>query len=1558
MSFLHGVLESVKGDENVTKYSVSSELDGILQYLQNSVGKGAALLAGQLKEVCAWLNRYEMHLGRKTGDVITQLGELKDKKIDEEYRKRVSISDTKPLHEQLSDWTNVLKEVETEVKKLEGDYVSKFDSSLKQKIMSEINDITEAVWLLQDSAKEKAYVEQVKAVDRTLDEEEKKLKRQMKLKCEEHRGMVAGTLNGIGVKLKELAGFNTAHFGGIKKNLEDTKEELVKLNCERKGDIRFYIDAIKQKVDESYVILCAKKKELDDLVSSAQQSFVAIQQNVGKQGGVPPNSIYSDWDNLKTKMQNFVKELNGASASDPGGQKAGILREMVSKFGTYAEKFKKEGPGENTFSDIVEEWIDDILRENGVVNAWLDAYFKKRNNFKEPFNGWNSKREENSTRTKKLAGLIAKQLSQQINEAVQGAQSLLTSTTNISDHVRTVHLVSKGFANKIGEKIKTEIQINQFASELVKTLHMSGNDGLLMSAPSSGNTDTDLFRAVRYTICELVGAARQAGWQIGSCTGDDNSGTDIGNVNEAMDKVAEINKQFNDNKDEDVRPHDYGHNIQTALDRVVSKIESLGTFLGKTLDRGGSIQEKIDSDTNGLQSVIEELYKLIKESEDKEHDGIINKNIKEVDLKMDKLRDKVRDKLIELADVVSQADETISHAIDGVKHAISDAAEKTNQAVSHLKSQLLADVEAAFARVTYEVKQLFADQKLADLKALGTLVSRQLKTVKGIIDKDLKSGLKGFLKILSGVQADVSIISVPGNKLTELMNAVHSLPEGSTHSEKLTSLLQKFQNYSGHIYDYVTKDMMQNFASTPKVNGEYAGKLQSIHSHLSTLLSHLREQKHFTHAVPRMLQTLKTSVLSLHSTAFANPAYPVLDAFPKSLVPFVEQLEKGYVNKYEGGEEITWQEHFSNNPTEESGNVSKICLSVFSILNSDLSELKRKCEVTSKSDTINERTEIGRLLMDCGFIVSTTDERQDGELRNKTDCHCGFIDSKLAGEFVSLTHKFRLTETISELFTHLKTYYQVSHHATLSATKHPSNVYQMLTWCAGFRYNHMFSKVDAYVKTLFQKPDDQKNDDYSKIDPMKLRLVATATIQPTNVVELVRSCTRRYDAISWRDCWYGRGVGGSAWNCNEKQCPNQECKLSGDQNAKQSATQNANQTADQICNQHPKCGIKSPLQSFLEDGLPGFLPHQLTKLGCGMECSLGKHRGLPCKTPMGFGDISVAASHTKNGEYLKGILEKLCGKARSPLSILCSFLTCLLQRHPQTLGDMFAFYFNFLNGWANSGTHRKDAFDKAVNKAYFGEAYPQLNVFSIFQNTAPSSNTHTNGALLCLVNCDNAAPSKATCGRYLQPMGFNTWLVFTDKNADKYLSWIVYLTETFYDLLKKLYDDCCIKCNKPGTRCYDKSCVKTCVASHSSVHSNACKSIANCPYSRPTLAKYGFTLQSPYNLSGANDAKNKRTCKDLCNALKHLLDEKNVLFTLAYKTIPQFLFEIRAKFIWTLVALWSLSLLYLLHITVVRLDVLRIRSHLRSPASHRIAAQSLLAAARVRALANVKYFSP
>ncbi|GBE63104.1 hypothetical protein, conserved [Babesia ovata] len=109
-----------------------------------------------------------------------------------------------------------------------------------------------------------------------------------------------------------------------------------------------------------------------------------------------------------------------------------------------------------------------------------------------------------------------------------------------------------------------------------------------------------------------------------------------------------------------------------------------------------------------------------------------------------------------------------------------------------------------------------------------------------------------------------------------------------------------------------------------------------------------------------------------------------------------------------------------------------------------------------------------------------------------------------------------------------------------------------------------------------------------------------------------KQCNNGTKSGGWNDCWYGQHVGGSSWNCNTKQCANQNCP--------QIANQKTNQSADQRCDQHPICGVKSPLNRSLKMGYQAFylihLKHLVVSLRVQCPTTLESRVSLPWALPI------------------------------------------------------------------------------------------------------------------------------------------------------------------------------------------------------------------------------------------------------------------------------------------------------------------------------------------------------
>ncbi|CDR71859.1 hypothetical protein, conserved [Babesia bigemina] len=985
---------------------------------------------------------------------------------------------------------------------------------------------------------------------------------------------------------------------------------------------------------------------------------------------------------------------------------------------------------------------------------------------------------------------------------------------------------------------------------------------------------------------------------------------------------------------------------------------------------------------------------------------------------LENLKNKISDiakKIGEIETPIADANKAFESVINILVSEVRDCRNTARMATSALISTLKHRVKSAFNDVEDAIQKMYVEHMNSNAKNVLKSVSAQFSSIQETITTDMDTGLKG---LMSKMRNKFAILTSPSKDLQTCANKVKNFYDSFFTSLKSQSDLSpdRLTPLSSAL-----SVLLSTMHSQRHFSAAVSRKLAELQTQLDTLTPTA-----FSQASP-LLNVLKAGVQAFHGelakqyvsrysgmevgemvredkiTAYGTKLSKVFLTSLSTLCDDLNPLKKYSVT--------TWRQERINKDTPIGYFLAS-----------------RGFEVNSETgkQTGKLRDKPGML----GFhIFKFLDKSRGSDNEHLKKCKEEGNEHDEKVTTAATKSPFGVVGILNCLFRHLHQYYTACHLRHIDRPKSPSSVYQMLVWLTGLPHNRVFPKVSVSdIADLFEKPDAEAGDSNPdgplvlQTDPDTLpaypQTIAASTLTTTihrvcvaaediltsilghghadgiyavdfntnpdgfsyptapgacldmlcdvlnrlyqQLFFLYGQCSNEEPSVSWRDCWYGNQVGGSAWNCNTMQCPDQK----GNQIHKQKCNQKCDQTA--------QCGIKSPLQSFLEDGLPGFLPHSFTKPGCKLTCTLSNHRGIPCRTPMGFADISVTASHRQTGEYLKKVLEGFCGSESAPLTKLCAQLTCLLQKPPQTLGDIFAFYYGYMEKWANDfygnspkkNLYTRDAFREAVNDAYFGEPYEHLDPITLV-SSSKHTEKHSKGNLCSIANCESG--SVAPCGLYVKSMTQDITKYYSAEHKANHLSWIVYITETFCDLLKKLYDDCCKKCGPGGSKCHVKSCAEQCEIKYSDdkkhslenkSHQHDCKSIINCRDTHPTLYKYGFTFGKTWALNGSrNEARAKRTCRDFCEALKKMLAEGSVLITLRGH-IDDFLWAIRFNFSITVLALWLLSLLYLLHIFIIRLDLLHIKSHLHSPSSHRIAAQSLLAAARVNKLNRVFYLQP
>ncbi|CDR71752.1 hypothetical protein, conserved [Babesia bigemina] len=958
--------------------------------------------------------------------------------------------------------------------------------------------------------------------------------------------------------------------------------------------------------------------------------------------------------------------------------------------------------------------------------------------------------------------------------------------------------------------------------------------------------------------------------------------------------------------------------------------------------------------------------------------------------------------------------------------------------IAHLQAFVAGRSAAALTAIQSRAKEDYYEATRKMFTAMQRDVHMQIDEINNLIALDYNNGVKGLLK---RVMDKDNAFSGSNNKLKKLdVKKTDSIQA----NERLRSLSANLKAYLVNILSYVFYPVGTGLTDDP------AKKVKNIQTDVDELLEHLSvsndsKKYNYDNKFVTFLTSLSSSLTALHPSAFANPRHPeLLDAVRAGLQGFVKEMERVYVNGYDGGEGIKmWYKNDKESGylTTKGRNGAKVFLSFLPMLLEDLTKLNDKCRGNWKNQFICETNGenenlLGKFLKRCGYKVAKSDTSKDGESECKKSriginiydrLATRIFDASIVNHLKACDYNkdnkkegpekvnFDYFDLLKCLYHHLDQFNEVGHLSTLGSRRQPCSVYEMLLWLSGLPHHpvHTAMRDETILEIIENINKDEKKTDieadgftFSMGETISICLEAYPRKVPYDSLQkaVTHICSQAYDVLCAiagtgdADTFYASDYCNNSMKFNypasgedcldmfldilRRMLPTlqflkQQCELSTNMNGWQQCKYGKDiKTGKWPCNEHSSdesndetnCQPNSPLMGYLNDCLPGHLPHQLSKIGCKYECNTCPStlkKGMPCLTPLGFRGFS---GNTKRGKELGEVLTKFLGNE------YIQGLFCLQPQPPKTLPEHFGFALTLVKGWINITNFRNKGLPNISFQSAFEASVRDLSIDlysdpyeltkSLTKSYGSQSVVHDSCEHPHLVNftssdiCTNRR-SDVSCASYLNIASNETYSYLVNKHAGLYVSWAVYLPWSFWELLNNLYKDFCnIFCADWGCRgCLRGDKCKR--GEHGTVDDKTgdakckCSSIVRCKGVPPLLYRYGFAFG---NVSELDETKFEKTCSNFCHQLKKLLDSK--YFIDLFENCDKFIFTIRAPFIWLNVALWLLSLLYLLHIMVIRLDLLHIKSHLHSPSSHRIAAQSLLAAARVGKLSKVFYLQP
>ncbi|CDR71570.1 hypothetical protein, conserved [Babesia bigemina] len=965
-----------------------------------------------------------------------------------------------------------------------------------------------------------------------------------------------------------------------------------------------------------------------------------------------------------------------------------------------------------------------------------------------------------------------------------------------------------------------------------------------------------------------------------------------------------------------------------------------------------------------------------------------------IDVELKKIRDDIHKlRTNNLDNAIKQTDTFLTQFADKAgEQIVKDLEQDANIEVTQAETDIIHELRKRYIAF---IKLLLAD--------FSTKCKSELNGLPAAITADADKGAKGFMKQFEDkfIKDDKCI---EGIKKIEATSPAQKQSPLTQAAGKLNHAVRRFFNYY-----HKQADFASDFT-----------KLKPTKDALHTLLDGIRESQRFDYQFRQNLDSFNDVIGKLAPQQFGVSSTSMLQSLKEGFTALVTALDKAYISTYDsetfGGEMFERQKL-----TPYGAKFAKICLTVVCTLKATLTDLTHNCK-SLRGQQINKSTDVGRSFVAHGYAVSDATlqngELQNkptvaGEnvakrlllaISGATDnAHLRWCESNKQRK----DNHFHVFDAIDCIFSHFEQYNELCHLLTASSRQHPCSVYDILIWLSGFPYTAVYATMrDITISDLFDNPhkkaagDDEleltstdmaaqsitahpRNISYNYVRKAVEHICATSYDVLTAVVgtgdsrtvyasdfcnnsfnfhypsdpsdcmdmllDLLRrllpvfrflelQCNIKPEHHGWSQCRYGRDIPTTKSQCNEH--------------------------SNEEPNGQPKCQVNcqptSPLMLYLSDSLPGHLPHQLQSVGCRAKCSTCSKSapGQPCLLPLGFKGFSGS---TKTGRQLRDAIKIFIGTG------LISSLMCLLPKPPSTLPEHFQFVFTLVGAFnANRDVNSNAvhaAFVKAIRKQSIDLYAEPSELTGALQKAYNSNKQHDGTEHPKASDADLSTLSKAKtcnypnkdvhCAPYLSTLHSDAYHYAAEKHAGLYLSWAVYLPWSFWQCLESLFraftniscqDWACRRCTH-GTACKR--------GKHGAAYNCQCKGLVECRGVISTLYSFGFTFGNPATLSAA---EGKRYCHNFHRQLHNVLNSN--YFRTLFEKCDEFIFTIRGPFLWMTVALWSLSLFYLVCVMVGRLDVLHIRSHLRIPSSHKITAQSLLAAAQVGRLAKISYLQP
>ncbi|CDR97490.1 hypothetical protein BBBOND_0313920 [Babesia bigemina] len=1151
-------------------------------------------------------------------------------------------------------------------------------------------------------------------------------------------------------------------------------------------------------------------------------------------------------------------------------------------------------------------------------------------------------------------------------------------TTAVAKYNALIELKTTVYGQTGGVENPDEGSLAKLIEELTKAVDGSGGVGGLKKA-----VETFDFAAKKQIT---DGASAAINEVLGKFEMDTVSDPQQINVKSMMNLFSLANESLKSTVNE-IKTHATDINV----DYVKSSLHTLSTELPKYLS------ELLDALSASGNAIKQNLQKLKRDIGKTERGTPAKDTLQHIHRQLSELRSK---------DLKSTI--TFVHGLDAF------ATRACQETIEKLENNVRQEVEAATVKLTTLIQKRFVCSTKSLLEKFTGKVNGELNGLSAKIHNDLNTGLNGFMlrletHFLTGEQVIQGI-----DKISETHSPKQKSPL-SQGAEKFNTAVKAFfgslekQKDFTSDYKIITpaKEALRKVLAMLAERGHFDHEFLTNLDPLETKVSEFKPSTYGEGKNPFILVAVRSGFTTIvtefqkayvsrysgqiYDESHASKYVKVFATILYTLHDSLNSLNKGCM----AGGGWNSRQWCKNDKRGENSLGTFLVRCGFQVATDEVS---KDGELKHPSDKLSGKT-IHDKLLETDYIDTEIAKHLKTCKSNKT----------------KKPSQFNLFDLLECILYHTDKYNEVCHIPTASSTKVPSSVYDALVWFSGLPYSGVYSTLlrDSITDVLTDK-DKHKAQvldglEFTAVDEGSLSIPAYPSDITYERVDkaLAHICSMSYDIVTaiaghgdaqtiygsefcnnsfkfkypktgddclqmivdllrrvlqclrflqqkcrlgakyhgWSECLYGKSVKASNSPCEKHSTDKAECQPKCKVNCQ------------------PNCQPTSPLMSYLYDSLTGHLPHDLSSIGCKSTCNTcpKSSPGMPCLTPLGFRGFSGS---TKTGADLCRIID-----------IFLNFdgLSCLFAldpKPPSTLSEHFSFVLTLAAGINATTTKRKsdvktlrESFEESIDKQSI-KLYENASSFTSALRDAYNSNKNhnanphpdaTNADLYTLCTDKSCVyPNRNVyCGPYLYSLSSDAYSCLAIKHSGLYLSWALYLPWTFYQYLKSLLDAfCAISCQYWGCR----SCLigDTCKPGKHGVDYNCkCNALVRCRGVLGAFYGYGFTFGDSMKLL---EQHHRRYCHDFTKQLQNVLTSK--CFGNLLTKCDDFLWQIRLPFFYLVLPLWSLSLFYLICVMVGRLDVLHIRSHLRIPSSHKITAQSLLAAAQVGRLAKISYLQP